>query len=118
MDRLREWSRPFLRELPHGTAYLGLMMIVIIWLGVGFHLFKLKAQLLESVRLNSANLARAFEEDVDHSLREVDWTILLLRKYYERTDAAFDFAALTRDLTNADGLTFQYAIIGADGYIL
>ena len=64
MDRLREWSRPFLRELPHGTAYLGLMMVVIIWLGVGFHLFKLKAQLLESVRLNSANLARAFEEDV------------------------------------------------------
>jgi len=32
MDRLRDWSRPFLRELPHGTAYLGLMMIVIIGL--------------------------------------------------------------------------------------
>jgi hypothetical protein len=59
MDRFRNWVHPYLRELPHGAAYLGLMMIVIIWIGAGFHLYRFKTQLLESVRLNSANLARA-----------------------------------------------------------
>jgi len=115
MDRFRNWVHPYLRELPHGAAYLGLMMIVIIWIGAGFHLYRFKTQLIESVRLNSANLARAFEEDVVHSLREVDWTILLLRTYYQRNTSAFDFAGLTRDLANADGRTFQYVIIGPDG---
>jgi methyl-accepting chemotaxis protein len=115
MDRFRRWLHPYLRELLHGAAYLGLMMVVILWLGAGFHLYRFKTQLIESLRLDSANLARAFEEDVVHSLREVDWTILLLRTYYERNTDAFDFAGLTRDLANVDGLTFQYVIIGPDG---
>src|SRR5258708_22319963 len=115
MDRFRNWLHPYLRELPHGAAYLGLMMIVIIWIGAGFHLYRFKAELIESVPLNSANLARAFEEDVVNSLREVDWTIVLLRTYYQRNTSEFDFAGLPRDLANADGRTFQYVIIGPDG---
>ena len=52
-----------------------------------------------------------------HALQEVDWAIRLLRAYYIRQDPSFDFAGLLRELTKADGLTFQYVIIGPDGFM-
>jgi methyl-accepting chemotaxis protein len=118
MGHLRRWSRLYWPELLHGTAYLGLAMIVVIWLGAGFHLFTFRNQLFESIHQNSANLARAFEEDVVHSLREVDWTIQLLRRNYLQQHDASNFAALTKELNNADGLTLQYVIIGSDGLMV
>ena len=36
MDRLWEPWRPFFRELPNGGTYLGLTMILVIWLAAGF----------------------------------------------------------------------------------
>lgn len=118
MGRFRGlWDR-YCRELPHGTAYLGLIMVLVIWLGAAFHLSTFRNQLFLSVQQNTANLAHAFERDVVQSLREVDWTILLLRSYYARQDRSFDFAGLTNELNNASGLTLQYAIIGSDGWLL
>jgi len=35
-----------------------------------------------------------------------------------RNDPSFDFPGLIRELNKADGLTFQYVIIGADGYMV
>src|SRR5271166_1585410 len=102
MDRFSAGWRPFWREAPNGASYLGLAMILVIWLAIAFHLLTFKHQLNESFRANSANLARAFEQDVVHALHEVDWTIRLLRTYYGRHDAAFDFSGLLRDLTHAD----------------
>jgi methyl-accepting chemotaxis protein len=115
MDRFRGWWRPFCRELRHGTVYFALAMIAVVWVGAGLHLLAVRSQLLELVRQNSANLARAFEWDVVHALRSVDWTIQLLRqRYLQRRDLS-DFAGLTRELTNSDGLALQYVIIGPDG---
>src|SRR5262249_41113714 len=100
------------------TAYFALAMIVVVWAGTGFHLFALRSQLREAVWQDSSNLARAFEWDVVHSLRNVDWTIQLLRqRYLQRRDMS-DFAGLTRELTNADGLALQYVIIGPDGFMV
>ena len=118
MHRFWERWRPFFRELPHGATYLGSAMILAIWLAAGFHLYTFRHQLYELFRQNAANLARAFEQDVRHALHEVDWTIKLLRSQYVRNDPSFDFAGLISELTNADGLTFQYVIIGPDGLML
>src|SRR5262245_57528986 len=118
MDGFRQGWRPYWRELPHGIAYFALAMIVVIWAGTAFHLAALGSQLWEAVRQNSSNLARAFEWDVVHSLRNVDWTIQLLRqRYLQRRDLS-DFANLTKELTGADGLALQYVIIGPDGFML
>src|SRR5579871_4741043 len=113
--RLRGAALAYWRALRHGTAYLGFAMIAVIWVGVFFHLASFKSQLFGSVRQNAANLARAFEEDVVHSLREVDWTIQLLRQNYLRPHTAQEFADLTKELNNVDGLTLQYVVIGPDG---
>src|SRR5262249_29150551 len=51
-------------------------------------------------------------------LRNVDWTIQLLRQRYLQRHDMSDFAALTKELTNADGLALQYVIIGPDGIML
>jgi methyl-accepting chemotaxis protein len=117
MHRLWERWRPFLREAPNGATYLGLAMILVIWVAAGFHLFAVRHQLYDAFRQNSANLARAFGQDVQHALHEVDWTIKLLRSHYVRNDPSFDFASLIGQLTKADGLTFQYVIIGPDGFM-
>jgi methyl-accepting chemotaxis protein len=118
MDRVRGWWRPFSRELRHATVYFALAMIAAVWVAAALHLLAVRGQLLELVRQNSANLARAFEWDVVHSLRSVDWTIQLLRqRYLQRRDMS-DFAGLTRELTNADGLALQYVIIGPDGFMI
>jgi methyl-accepting chemotaxis protein len=118
MDRFWVGWRVFCREAPNGATYLGLAMILAIWVATGFHLLTFKHQLYESFRRNSANLARAFEQDVVHALQEVDWTIRLLRTYYVRHDPSLDFSGLIRELNKANGLTFQYVIIGPDGFMV
>ena len=118
MDRFRRWFRLSARDLLHGTAYLALAMIVVIWLGTLFHLVTFRNQLFESVRQNSSNLARTFQEDVVNSLREVDWNLQFLRRYYLQHRDTLDFQRLTKELTNADGLTMQYVIIGPDGFMV
>jgi methyl-accepting chemotaxis protein len=114
---IRSW-REWRRELPHPTTYLGLAMILLMWLGAASHLYQSEHQIFDSARQNTTNLARAFEQDVAHSLRTVDWTIQLLRSYYVDGGQSFDFSALTKQLNSADGLTLQYSIVGADGFIL
>jgi methyl-accepting chemotaxis protein len=118
MDRLRRWWRPYHQELWHATSYFALAAIVVMWAGAGLHLLSLRTQLLDSVRQDSANLARAFEWDVVHALRNVDWTIQLLRQRYLQQRDVSDFAALTTELTNTDGLALQYVIIGPDGLMI
>jgi methyl-accepting chemotaxis protein len=118
MHRGGEGWRALWHEAPNGAAYLALAMILVIWLAAALHLLAFKRQLYESTRADSANLARAFEQDVVHALQEVDWTIRLLRSYYVRKESSTDFAHLIRELTNADGLTFQYVVIGPDGFML
>src|SRR5947208_5156057 len=118
MFRFRHRWRAYYRELSHGTAYLALAMIIVIWAGAWFHLFAFKSQLFDSIRQNSANLARAFENDIVHSLRGVDWIIQLLRRHYLQRRNALDFANLTKELNNVDGLTLQYVIIGPDGLMI
>src|SRR6266568_3069021 len=114
MHLLHQWWRPYLQQLRYGTAYLGAVMIVVIWTAAALHLMTFKSQLLESVTQHSANLARAFERDVITSLRGVDWTVQLLRQHYLREPNALDFAALARELTN--GVSIQYVIIGPNGF--
>jgi len=115
----RPWQRwrSSYRELQHGTTYLGAIMIVLVGLGAAIHLLGFRTQLFDSVERNADNLARAFEQDVAHSLREVDWTIRLLRSSYLARTPSFDFVELTKQLNSADGLTLQYSIIGPDGFI-
>ena len=43
-------------------------MVAVIWVATGFHLLTFKRQLYEAYRQNSANLVRAFEQDVVHAL--------------------------------------------------
>src|SRR5215471_15160665 len=114
--RWQGWRSSF-SELRHGTTYVGAMMILLICFGAATHLFGFRTQLFDSVERNADNLARAFEQDVAHSLREVDWTILLLRSSYLARSPSFDFVELTKQLNSADGLTLQYSIIGPDGFI-
>src|SRR5262245_22759274 len=118
MDRFRQLLQSYGRELRHGTAYLGFAMVIVIWAAAAVHLITFRHQLSESIRQNSANLTRAFERDVYNTLRSVDWTIQLLRRYYVEQRDAVDFAGLTRELTNADGVSIQYVIIGPDGIML
>lgn len=118
MNRIRLDWRLHWREARHETAYLALAMIIVIWAGAILHLTSFRGQLYDGVRQNSANLARAFEEDIVHSLREVDWTIQLLRNYYVQQGDKLEFKNLTRELNNADGLTLQYVIIGPDGFMI
>jgi methyl-accepting chemotaxis protein len=118
MARFWNACRSFLRNAANGTSYVGLAVILVIWLAAVFHLLTLKRQIYDSFRQNSANLARAFEQDVVHALREVDWRLRLLRTYYVRHDSSLDFADLIRELTRADGLAFQYVIIGPDGLMV
>src|SRR6266568_5632780 len=91
MHLLHQWWRPYLHQLRYRTAYLGAVMIEVIWTAAALHLMTFKSQLLESVKQHSANLARAFERDVITSLRGVAWTVQLLRQHYLREPNALDF---------------------------
>jgi hypothetical protein len=96
------------------STLLGVAMIGIIWLGTAVHL-KAERQISQEAAIqNSGNLARAFEEHLVRSIKEVDRVLLSLREKYEESAGTFDFPARKEGDYFSD-IASRIGIIGADG---
>jgi diguanylate cyclase (GGDEF)-like protein len=100
------------------STFLGVAMIGIIWLGATFHLTTERQIFQEAAIQNSGNLARAFEEHLVRSIKEVDRVLLLLRENYEKNPAVFDFANWKEsEYFFSDIAATRVGIIGVDGLL-
>ena len=85
-DGLRMRLRPALQ----GATFLGVAMIALTWASIGFDLHLEWRSDQQAAIQNTGNLARAFEEQIIRSIKEVDKTLLVLRAGYEQDPARFD----------------------------
>jgi hypothetical protein len=69
----------WLRAVAQGSTLLSVMMIALVWLGVGFHLRVEHSDAEGAAVQNTANLARAFEEHLSRSLNEIDRSLKIIR---------------------------------------
>src|ERR1700693_727284 len=112
-----ETGRRWLRATAQGSTLLSVMMIALVWAGVGFHL-KVENDDAEAAAVqNSANLARAFEEHLSRSLNEIDRSLKIIRSNYLVDQDRFDLRRCLSISQLFDDHTLQVAIIDAAGFI-
>jgi diguanylate cyclase (GGDEF)-like protein len=107
----------WLRAVAQVSTLLCVMMIALVWVGVGFHL---KVEHVDAERAavqNSANLARAFEEHLSRTLNEIDRSLKAIRANYLLDPEGFDLRRWLAISHLFDDHTLQVAIISAGGFI-
>ena len=117
LDTSLETGRRWLRATAQGSTLLSVMMIAVVWAGVGFHL-KVENEDAEAAAVqNSANLARAFEEHLSRSLNEIDRSLKIIRSNYTLDPAGFNLRRWLSISHIFDENTLQVAIISPEGFI-
>jgi uncharacterized oligopeptide transporter (OPT) family protein len=104
--------------LRQGATYVGLLIIGLVWLGLDFHLASESEHAQRAAVQTTRNLARAFEEHLSRSLKDVDRTLVILRASYENNRAAFDFKTFLQTTHVSDHPAMQVVIIGPNGDVL
>src|SRR5260370_39511754 len=107
----------WLRALAQGSTLLSVMMIALVWVGVGFHLRVEHNDAEGAAVQNSANLARAFEEHLSRSLNEIDRSLKIIRSNYMLAPGGFNLRRWLSVSQLFDDQTLQVAIISPDGFI-
>jgi diguanylate cyclase (GGDEF)-like protein/PAS domain S-box-containing protein len=111
------WTVLLRAVVGQAATYLGVVMIGLVWLGLSFHLGMEREHAQRAAVQTSRNLARAFEEHLSRSLKEIDRSMLMLRSNYESNPAAFTFKSLIQNADIRDYPAIQVAIVGPDGVV-
>ena len=90
----------------------------LLWLAIGVLLFQQREALLSQARHDTANLARAFEENTDHAIDAADQALLVMRSLYRSDPRKFSFLAWNESARSSDGLILQLAIVDRDGIVV
>ena len=90
-------------------------LLALIWWGIWSTLDRQHADALNGAARDTANLARAFEENTRRTVASADQILLALRSAYRRDPAGFDVRDWLKTETAPDWLTAQIAVIGPDG---
>src|SRR5580700_10441305 len=69
--------------LPFAVTLFGALVILVICAAVALQLSGQRDGIIEEARKHTSNLARAFEEHIRRTVKEVDHTLLALRRGYE-----------------------------------
>jgi len=105
------------RALGQSVTFLGVLMIGFIWLSLNFHLATERENAKRAAIQNATNLARAFEEHLSRSLKDIDRSLLMLRANYESDPANFDLAGWGRSVPMLGDPAMQFWLAGADGFV-
>ncbi len=111
MRHFKSWTK----ISTHGTTVLGVAMIALVWGTIAFHLKVVERATVQGAFQDSANLARAFEEQIARTVRGIDSTLLVLRAIYVKDTKGFDLAEWTWHAGIVTDVVIQYAIIDRDG---
>jgi diguanylate cyclase (GGDEF)-like protein len=97
------------------SAILGVVIIVILWLGVFLKYAEdVRGNLQEAERIDR-NYAMVFEENVLRTIDEVDNTLLYLRRNVETEQRTTDYNTIVRSTDIFSDIIVQVAIIDSHG---
>jgi signal transduction histidine kinase/CheY-like chemotaxis protein len=111
--RLRQGARAY-------AWHLGLIGLVIglLWTGIGWTLLHDHDVAARAAEEDTANLARAFEENITRTIETVDQTLLILRDAYQRDPIGFARTSWATGRPFLDDLHVQMGVAGPDGTII
>src|SRR4051794_15958853 len=75
--------------LPWGISLFATLLVLLIGGTVLLQLASEQAAILDEARKHTSNLARAFEEHIRRTVKEIDQTLLVLKRGYESDPARF-----------------------------
>ena len=104
--------------LPLATALFGALVVLLIAGGVAQQLSSEKSAIIEEARKHTSNLARAFEEHIRRTLKEVDQALLVLKRGYESDPQNFKLWEWPGKELLLQDLTVQIAMADKNGVIV
>jgi two-component system sensor histidine kinase/response regulator len=104
--------------LPLAMALFGALVIALIVGGVAQQLSTERGAILEEARKHTSNLARAFEEHIRRTLKEVDETLLVLKRGYQNDPKNFRLWEWPGKELLLQDLSVQIAMTDRDGTIV
>ncbi len=117
VSRLLRDCAEWLRCLAQITTYLGIVMIVTIWVGVTYFSNAEYDNAYQSALRQGANLTRTFDEYVSQVVKATDSALLAIRELYERDAEHFDLASWVTKTRSQNSLVRQFSIAAPDGKI-
>src|SRR5690348_14869422 len=104
--------------LPFAISLFGALVVVLIWGAVVLQLVGQREEILDEARKHTSNLARALEEHIRRTLKEVDQALLVLKRGYESEPDRFVLWNWPgKDLLLQD-LSAQIGIVSRDGILI
>jgi len=94
---------------------LALALVIALWAAVIYKTDSNRQQVEESIRRDTMNLARAFEEHTVRTLRSVDQALLFVKFQYEKIGDRLDIAEAVQGGMIISNLFNQVGVINAEG---
>jgi signal transduction histidine kinase/CheY-like chemotaxis protein len=104
--------------LPLATSLFGALVILLIGGAVWLQLASQRTAILDEARNHTSNLARAFEEHIRRTIKEVDQTLLVLKRGYESDPQHFALWEWPGKELLLQDLSVQIAMADRDGVIV
>lgn len=105
----------FMKAAWRGPTILGIAMVSVIWTGLAMRDYESSSSAYAETRRIQDNIIRLFEENVLRSIKEVDKSVLYMRRVIENNYGEVDLHKLVASKDILSDLIVQVAIIDADG---
>jgi diguanylate cyclase (GGDEF)-like protein len=97
------------------SVILGMVIIAMLWTGIGLKYFEDVQADLRAAERNNKNFALVFEENVLRSIGEIDKALLYLRRSVETRKDTTDFSTIVSTTDVLSEIIVQVSIIDATG---
>ena len=98
-----------------GPTFLGIAMVAVIWSGLVMRDFEASSSAYAETRRIQDNIIRLFEENVLRSIKEVDKSVLYMRRVIENNYGSVDLHNLVASKDILSDLIVQVAIMDENG---
>jgi hypothetical protein len=115
VGRVKEFSRSALPFVSDGSAFIGAILIGLVWLSVGFFLNNERNTSEQAAVQNAMNLAGAFEEHLSRSIGEIDRSLKTVRAAYARDPGGFDLMGSLKAIPLFNQDVLQVSILDRNG---
>ena len=99
-------------------VYFGAAVILLLWLGAFLLIATERKAARDRVEQDTANLARAFEENVVRTIHEIDGILQFLRREWSTNPSRENWTSKVRQSFSASDTLLQLAAIDRDGWLL